>query len=113
MNFDDPFLIVVVLLALVATPFVFRIIKHRNFTAALYRSAIKDTLGEIAVASAGPRTVVLKVHTLSGCERDAVGLEIGTQAGTRYAFTPVTLSRQQADELAQMLQSAAVANAIR
>lgn len=104
-SIDDLFWVV---FAAVALFFVYRIVRHGGFRGALFGADIERTIGFVeGERRAGARTQ-LKVHVLSGSSGDrAIGIEFVEKGFLSYSMTPVTLSRSEAQRLAELLQSAA------
>jgi hypothetical protein len=94
--------------AMVAGYFAYRVLKHGGFKAAMFGASIEQTIGEIAGERQGPVGMGLKVHALrrEGAER-LVGIEIIAKSATSYQMMPITLSADQAQQLASLLQAAA------
>ena len=93
--------------ATIAGTFLYKIIKHGGFKAAMFGAAINRTVGEVG-GSGKMMKIAVKVHTLGGGEPDkAVGLELVAKTFASYQMTPVTLSASDAKMLASLLQVAA------
>ena len=105
---DDAFetLFFVVFFAIVGY-FVYRMIRHGGFKAAMFGARIDRTVGEVSGEKQGPMGIALKVHIL---RRDAaeklVGVEFVAKGFASYQMMPVTLSVAQAQQLASLLNDA-------
>jgi hypothetical protein len=103
--FENPFWVV---LALVVGSFVWKMVRHGGFRAAMFGSSIERTLGEVAGERSSLHSVTVKIHRLSGAsEGKAVGLELVSKSIASYQMVPVTLSAQAARELSELLRTAA------
>lgn len=94
------------LFALVIGSFVFKIIKHGGFKAAMFGAGIRNTVGE--VSGNGPKLVnmSLKVHELDDETLEKyVGLELVAKTIGSYQMTPITLSVSEAKKLTELINS--------
>jgi hypothetical protein len=91
----------------IAGYFVYRMIRHGGFKAAMFGAHIDRTVGEVTGENKGSLSVTLKVHVL---RRDPgeklVGVELVAKTFASYQMMPVTLSVLQAQQLASFLQEA-------
>lgn len=101
-NFQYIFFAVV---ALVAGSFLFKIIKHGGFKAAMFGAGIQNTVGE--VTGNGPKlmNLSLKVHELDEAPEKAIGLELVAKSVGGYQMTPITLSVTEAKKLSELINS--------
>ena len=87
---------------------VLKIIRKGGFKAALFGAPIQNTVGEIKGANHFWTRSSVKVHRLNSISPDtAVGLEIVGRTFGSFQLIPVSLSAEQAKELATLLTSAA------
>lgn len=93
--------------AMVAGYFAYRVLRHGGIKAAMFGASIEHTVGEIAGERQGSVGMGLKVHALrrEGAER-LVGIEIVAKSAMSYQMMPITLSVDQARQLASLLQTA-------
>ena len=99
----------VAMVALVAGPLLYRWFRYKSFSAAMLGAPIERTLGEITLKSSSLSSSVLRVHALgpgNGQQR-SVGLQLISKAPLAASTMPINLSLAQAQELAQLLESAA------
>ncbi|MCZ4307020.1 hypothetical protein O4G98_19980 [Zoogloeaceae bacterium G21618-S1] len=102
---DNPFWIFV---ALVIATFVWKMVRHGGFRAAMFGSSIERTVGEVNGEPSSLHSFTVKIHKLSGAsEGKAVGLELVSKSIASYQILPVTLSAQTARELSELLRTAA------
>jgi hypothetical protein len=87
--------------------FAYRVLRHGGFKAAMFGASIEQTVGEVAGERQGSVGVGLKVHALrrDGTEK-LVGLEVVAKSAASYQMLPITLSLDQAQQLASLLQAA-------
>jgi hypothetical protein len=86
----------------------YRMIRYGGFKASIFGAKIVSTTGEISLHGVPFATIVLKVHVLGGDDPSrAVGIERVSKSFLRYEMHPATLSRDQATQLAALLQRAA------
>ena len=103
--FDNLFWVV---LFLVIGSFVWKMVRHGGFRAAMFGSAIERTVGEVDGGGSSLHSLTVKVHKLSAAsEGKAVGLELVTKSFASYQMVPVTLSAQAARQLSELLRTAA------
>ena len=112
MGADSVFVAVFVAICALAIFFVvalvLKIIRKGGFKAALFGAPIQNTVGEIKGANHFWTRTSVKVHRLNSISPDtAVGLEIVGRTFGSFQLIPVSLSAQQAKELAILLTSAA------
>jgi hypothetical protein len=96
------------ILALVVVPLVYRWIRYRSFSAAMFGAPIANTLGEITLQESSFHSSVLRVHAL-GSDTDQqrfVGLQLISKAPLAASTMPVKLTIAQARELARLLDRA-------
>lgn len=94
--------------AAIALSFLYRIIKHGGFKAAMFGADITRTVGEVECAKQSMGSMVLRVHILGGGPSErAVGLEIVSKSIGSYHMLPVALSAAEARKLITLLQTAA------
>jgi len=106
MDFAPETLFFVVVAAIVAY-FGYRMVRHGGFKAAMFGARIYRTVGEVSAEKQGPMRIALKVHVL---QRDPseklIGIELVAKSFASYQMMPVTLSVNQAEQLASLLQNA-------
>ena len=87
--------------------FVYRMIRHGGFKAAMFGARIDRTVGEVNGEKQGPMSIALKVHIL---RREAaeklIGVELVAKSFASYQMIPVTLSITQAQQLTSLLNDA-------
>jgi hypothetical protein len=87
--------------------FVYRMLRHGGFKAAMFGARIDRTVGEVSGEKQGPVGVALKVHIL---RREAaeklIGVEFVAKSFASYQMMPITLSASQAQQLASLLNEA-------
>ena len=87
---------------------VYRLIRYGGPRGALFASGIDSTLGKVSVANSYFEKLNLEVHRLrSNTERKWVGVQFNTRRGTSWQFLPLTLSREEALQLSDLLRKAA------
>jgi hypothetical protein len=87
--------------------FGYQIFRHGGFKAAMFGARIEQMVGEVPVEKQGWMSVALKVHALRRDDSEKlVGIEIVAKSFGSYQMTPITLSVQQAQQLASLLQNA-------
>ena len=99
----------VAIVALVVGPLLYRWFRYKSFSGAMLGAPIERTLGEITLKSSGMSSSLLRVHALgpgNGQQR-SVGLQLISKAPLAASTMPINLSITQAQELAQLLESAA------
>ena len=85
-----------------------RLVRNRSIAGALFGAPTVEKLGEVAAADSLHMPVQVRVHSLdSTVPYRAVGLELVAKAVGRIRVMPVTLSREQALQLAKLLTEAA------
>jgi hypothetical protein len=92
--------------------FAWRYIRTGSITGAFLGGRITNTVGEVELGSLGFTSRVLKVHILE-TNSDAtpqVALAIVSKAPLSGGIVPIKLSREQARQLASLLQRAAGSN---
>ena len=94
--------------ALIAAGFLTARLKYGSWTGAFLRGHIEQTYGEVTLSRGIGSSQVLKVVALSGTGGEAfVGLVITAKAPMGASMTPYRLSKDQARELAGLLNEAA------
>ena len=95
------------ILAAIVGYFLYRVLRHGGFKAALCGARIERTVGEVPGKIPGTSRAVLRVHALrrDGSEK-LIGLEIVAKSLVSYEMTPITLSVDQAQRLASLLENA-------
>lgn len=107
MSFDNIFPIVFFgIFAAVAGSFLYKMIKHGGFRAAMFGAPIERTVGEVAGGGMKLMEVGLKVHKLGGGREKAVGVELVAKSVASYQMMPVTLSAVEAKKLIALLEAA-------
>ena len=98
--------IIYIIIALIIGSFIFKIIKHGGFKAAMFDAKIKRTVGEVSGTGSKLVKITLKVHELEGNSPEkAVGLELFAKTVGSFQMMPITLSNSTAKELAILLNS--------
>jgi len=86
----------------------YRLVRYGGPRGALFASGIDATLGKVSVTNSYLEKLNLEVHKLrSSTERKWVGVQFNTRRGTSWQFLPLTLSREEALELSELLRKAA------
>jgi hypothetical protein len=86
-----------------------RLVKARSVAGMMLGAPIRRTVGEVQVTARRVRQVA-RIHVLESTEPDrAVGFELTSKAGLSYGIVPLSLSKEQARRLAQLLEEAASA----
>lgn len=96
----------VAFLLLVLVILLFRAVKYRGVTGALFKSRVTRTLGSIDVLNTSAPKLRIKVHALQKSEPGWVGIEFERFNGDAWQVTPLTLSRSEAEQLSHLLISA-------
>lgn len=93
---------------LIGGSFAWRYFKAGSFTGAMLGGTVRETLGELTLASGSASSQVLKVHILTakGSDEPFIGLAIVSKAPLGASMVPIKLSRSQATELSGLLQQA-------
>ena len=106
MNLQSSFPLIV--FAIVAGFLLFKRLKYGSWTGAFVNARIERTIGEIELRSSLIRQKV-EVHAMEGAQptEKFVGLTIVSKAFLGASMTPFKLTRQQALDLAALLQQAA------
>lgn len=105
----DWFTVLFVVVAISAAgPLLYRIVKYKSFSAAMFGAPIQSTVGEITLHS-GVSSSVLKVHALgsSGAAERYIGLQLVSKAPLGASTVPIKLTLLQAQELRGLLERAA------
>jgi hypothetical protein len=106
MDFGPGTLFFVVFAAVIGY-FVYRMLQHGGFKAAMFGARIESTVGEVTGERQFDMNVAVKVHALRRDDSEKlVGIELVAKSFLSYEMTPITLSVHQAQELASLLQSA-------
>lgn len=93
---------------IIITVALYRLVRFRSIAGALFGAATIEKLGEVSAADSLHMPVQVKVHSLdSAAPYRAVGLELVAKALGHIRVMPVTLSREQALQLAKLLTEAA------
>lgn len=86
----------------------YRILRYGGPRGALFASGIENTLGKVSVANSTFDKLNLEVHKLrSSTDRKWVGVQFNTRRGTSWQFLPLTLSKEEALRLSELLRKAA------
>jgi hypothetical protein len=101
-----------IVFALVAGTFVWRMFRHGGLRGAMFGASVARTVGEVKGVNAHLHSMTVKVHTLSALSDKAVGVELVAKSFASYQMTPVTLSREAALQLADLLRTAAGASSV-
>jgi hypothetical protein len=106
MNFQSFFPIIV--FAILAGFFLFKRLRYGSWTGAFVNARIERTVGEIELRSS-LISQKMEVHAMEGTPptEKFVGLTIASKAFLSASMTPFKLTRQQALDLAALLQQAA------
>jgi hypothetical protein len=89
----------------------YRVMRHGGFKAAMFGARIEHTVGEVAGERQGSMNVALKVHALRRDDSEKlVGIELVAKSIASYKMMPITLSVNQALQLASLLQNATRTN---
>lgn len=107
MNFDSLFSFVFfVVFAAAAGSFIYKMIKHGGWRAAMFGAPIERTVGEVEGGGIKLMKVGLKVHKLGGGREKAVGVELVAKSLGSYQMMPLTLSSMEAKKLIALLEVA-------
>ena len=91
----------------IAATLAYRFLRFRSLAGALFGAPVAATLGVAAAADSFHMPVQIRVHSLaSATPYKAVGLERVAKALGHYRVMPVTLSHQEAQQLAELLLQA-------
>lgn len=98
--------VIFTIIAVAIVWFIYRMIKHGGFKAAMFGAGIKNTLGQ--VSGSGPKLInsSLRVHALDKSPERAVGIEFISKSIGSYQMTPITLSATEARKLAEFIGKA-------
>lgn len=98
----------VALFLFVAGYFVFQMIKHGGLRGALFRARLVGTVGELDLGRRHGIRTRLKVHRLEsrGADSPTVGVELVATSYGSFGMMPISLTRDQATELAALLTKA-------
>lgn len=103
---DLPVVLFVGLMALMVGAFLYQVLKHGGFKAAMFGAAIDHTVGEVASSRSRLLRVGLRVHKLKGGRKRAVGVELVAKSFASYQMMPVALSVTEAKQLIALLEEA-------
>lgn len=92
--------------SLVVGSFLYKMLKHGGFKAAMFGAPIERTVGEVAGGGMKLMNIGLKVHKLGGGREKAVGVELVAKSFASYQMMPVTLSTAEARKLIMLLEAA-------
>ncbi len=99
---------VFVVFGLVAAHLLYKVVRNRGFRGAMFGAPVGRTVGEIALRSRGLVQCRLKVHTLiASSNAPQIGLEIAHSTVGSWHMTPVSLTADEARQLADALGRAA------
>jgi len=105
---DPMFIVVAALFAAVFALLVIKIFRHGGFKAAMFGARIERTIGEVSGERQGLVGVKVRVHLL---DRDSkgklVGIELTAKSVASFQMMPITLSSEDATQLAEFLKEAA------
>lgn len=88
--------------------FIYRMIKHGGFKGAMFGAGIKHTLGEVSGSGPKMMSTLVRVHELDGASSEKkVGVEFVAKSVGSYQMMPISLSANEARDLAKMLNDAA------
>ena len=97
-----------VIIAILLITMLYRIVRYRSIAGALFGARVVGNLGKVAAADPGHMPVEVRVHALdSAVPYRAIGVELVAKALGHTRFMPITLSREQALQLAGLLTAAA------
>lgn len=86
----------------------YRVLRYGGPRGALFASGIEKTLGKVSVVNSTFEKLNLEVHKLhSSTDRKWVGVQFNTRRGTSWQFLPLTLSKEEALQLSELLRKAA------
>lgn len=89
--------------ALVIGSFVFKILKHGGFKAAMFGAGIKSTAGEVSGSGQKLMRLTLRVHELDASPDRAIGIELVAKSIASYQMMPITLSASEAKKLTELI----------
>lgn len=99
--------IIFVLVAAAIGSFVYKLIKHGGFKAAMFGARIQETLGQVSGSGSKLVKLNVKVHSLDGAPDKVVGLEFVAITAGSFQMSPVSLSVDEAKNLVSLIQEAA------
>src|SRR5260221_14091651 len=106
MDFEPESLFFIVFAAVIGY-FGYRMIRYGGLKAAMFGARIDHTVGEVRAEKQGPMSVALKVHALRRDDSEKlIGIELVAKSFASYQMVPITLSVNQAQQLASLLQNA-------
>ncbi len=79
----------------------------KGFKGALFGGRISKSYGEVKLAKKGMMSTGLGVHGITTDDGSRIGIEIVHKSPFGFQMTPVTLTKTEAQELAQLLLTAA------
>lgn len=107
MNAENlPLILFLGALALIVGAFLYKIVQHGGFKAAMFGARIDRTVGEVAGGGMKLMKVGLRIHRLGGSPEKAVGVELVAKSFASYQMMPMTLSVGEARKLIGLLEAA-------
>ena len=89
---------------------VFRLVRYRGATGALFKSRILRTLGSVSVANnTSSKPISVKVHLLGNPQPGFIGVEFERFNGQSWQLSPLVLSHEEAAQLSKLLAAATAA----
>jgi hypothetical protein len=88
--------------------FAWKMLKNGGMRGAMFGSRVERLVGEINGEKQAMHSLKVRIHRLQGAEgRGEIGLELVAKSFASYQMTPVTLSKESALQLAELLRQAA------
>ena len=85
--------------------FAYRVAK-KGFKGALFGGRIRKTFGEIPLRPVNGPSGVVRVHEIAGKNEPHIGIEIVQKTILSYDMTPITISRDDAAAVIEILEQA-------
>ena len=102
-NFESIF---IVIFAIAAGYFLVSIVKNKGLKGAILGGKVKTTLGEIELESKGLIKTKIKIHSIEKNGKSNISLEIVHRSILSYQMVPVTMTKDEARQLIELMQRA-------
>jgi len=102
MKFTEEFVFWPIFL-LIAGYFLYRIIRNKGLRGAMFGGIVSKTIGEIELAKKGMIRSKIKVHRIQSGGANKIGIEVVHKGHLSYHMTPITLSREEAVRLTELI----------
>lgn len=83
--------------------FIFKMLKHGGFKAAMFGAGIKRSAGEVSGSGQKLMRLTIKVYELDAFPDKAIGMELVAKSIASYQMIPITLSASEAIKLAELI----------